>query len=195
MGKYDNQVKQVYSTYHPANVSETYTIYEINDLAFNALEQIIHEYRLRYVDTNTVINYLNLIETAENPQEMLNEIRAILFNSVASDNYIIELLYFAANMILKILIKITDKPTEFIINEIYSLYLEKNDIYGDSWYGRGSHGIYTELERKVYRFNRVISHNQIENQIIEPIEDTLKDTLNYITFFIICLKYVDPHMS
>ena len=89
MGKYDNQVKQVYSTYHPANVSETYTIYEINDLAFNALEQIIHEYRLRYVDKNTVINYLNLIETAENPQEMLNEIRAILFNSVASDNYMI----------------------------------------------------------------------------------------------------------
>lgn len=71
--------------------------------------------------------------------------------------------------------------------------MKKNDSYGDAWHKRGSYGIYTELERKVFRFNNVVQH-KLEVKNDESIEDTLMDTLNYITFFIICLKYVDPDM-
>lgn len=193
MGKYDKEVKKIYNTYKPETVTSHDEFLKNNKNVFSNMVSVIKEYRSRYIPKSKVIQYLDEIENAGDYKKVIDDIRNNILEETISVETILAKLYDSANIILAMVSFISEKNTQEILENIYSLYLKKNDSYGDAWHKRGSYGIYTELERKVFRFNNVVQH-KLEVKNDESIEDTLMDTLNYITFFIICLKYVDPDM-
>lgn len=195
MGKYDSQVNQVYNMYDVLKAPVPYSLDEYNTLAFNNLFRVIKLYRGRFINRKVVLKYFDAIENSNDPMVALNTIRSRIETDIISDDDLVDILFNSANMILAMICDITSQKPDTIIHDLRSLYTMKNDDYGDTWHKRGSYGIYTELERKVFRFHRIIAEQQIRTQKNESIEDTLKDTLNYITFFIICLKYVDSAME
>lgn len=192
MGKFDNEVKSIYHTYDTIELSSDMELLEEKNHAFAKLLMIIKDYRSRLIDKRELLSYFEQIQSSDNINNTIENIRSKIMKDVVPEHQLLSLLYTAAKSILSMTVYLTGKSTNEILDELYSLYMVKNTSYGDTWYGRGSYGIYTELERKVYRLNRVISEEQLSCNDYETIEDTLKDTLNYITFFIICIKYIDP---
>lgn len=183
MGKYDKEVKKIYNTYKPETVTSHDEFLKNNKNVFSNLVSVIKEYRSRYIPKSKVIQYLDEIENAGDYKKVIDDIRNNILEETISVETILAKLYDSANIILTMVSFISEKNTQEILENIYSLYLKKNDSYGDAWHKRGSYGIYTELERKVFRFNNVVQH-KLEVKNDESIEDTLMDTLNYITFLL-----------
>lgn len=192
MGKFDKEVKSTFYEYLFSEISSDDELLNCIRVTFSNLLQIIQEYRSRFIPRKKLEYYLDRIDQSTDYKIELNLIRkeALLENKLDDD--LLPKLYDSAKMVLTILVYITNQEPDQILEDLYSLYEKKNDSYGDTWHGRGSYGIYTELERKVFRLNRV---ECLPDKDCETIEDTLKDILNYITFFIICLKYVDPEIA
>lgn len=194
MGIYDNEVKKMYCNYKPKTISSYDEFLKYNEIAFSNIRSVIEEYRSRFITKTKVIHFLDEIENASNYKEVIYDIRNNILEETINEEIMSAKLYDSANIILAMVSFISATSTQEILDNIYLLYMKKNDSYGDAWHKRGSYGIYTELERKVFRFYNVILCNSVVKDD-ETIEDTLKDTLNYITFFIICLKYVDPNIQ
>ncbi|MBD5526542.1 MAG: hypothetical protein HDR04_19520 [Lachnospiraceae bacterium] len=193
MGKYDKEVKNVYLNYKPITITSYNEFLKYNEIAFSQLLTVIKEYRSRFIPKSKVIQYLDEIMNTSNYKKVIDDIRNNIIEETISEETILVELHESANIILGMITFTSEKGTQEILDNIYSLYLKKNDSYGDAWHGRGSYGIYTELERKVFRFKNVILNNAVIKDN-ETIEDTLRDTINYITFFIVCLKCVDPYI-
>lgn len=193
MGRYDKEIKKVYFSYKSITITSFDEFLKYNEIVFSKLLSIIQEYRSRFIPKSKVIQYLDEIENANNYRKVIDDLRNNIIEETISEETILAGLSESANIILGMIAYMSKNSNQEILDDIYSLYLKKNDSYGDTWHGRGSYGIYTELERKVFRFKNIILNNSVIKDN-ETIEDTLKDTINYITFFIVCLKCVDPNI-
>ena len=122
MGKYDKEVKKIYNTYKPETVTSHDEFLKNNKNVFSNLVSVIKEYRSRYIPKSKVIQYLDEIENAGDYKKVIDDIRNNILEETISVETILAKLYDSANIILTMVSFISEKNTQEILENIYSLY-------------------------------------------------------------------------
>lgn len=89
-------------------------------------------------------------------------------------------------------IEMTTNPVthEFICDELYETYKNKNKDYGDSFaQSLDKHGLIAAIVRMDDKMNRVINLNKADDQLVndESVRDTLMDLANYVIMSVMWL--------